>query len=275
MQQGTAIIHMLESQEEESSIGLKCNEPQNSLSKESRTGISSRFETWQDTEATHRLKSQEQVLSASLKHSKANMSLTSWCINNRLYQQDWNAVKKPSHSQSEEPRTGIIITPDRQQDTAVTHRLESQRQVSSAGLLHRKTQQPLTAWRAKNRHHQQAWYTARHSSHSHTEEPRTGIISRPDTQQDTAASHILESQGQASSAGLIQSKTQQPLTLWRAKNRHHQQAWYTARHSSHSHTREPRTSIISRLDTQQDTAATHFLKSQEQASSAGLIHGKT
>ena len=55
-------------------------------------------------------------------------------------------------------------------------------------------------------------------------EPRTGIISRPEKQQGTAATHILESRGQASSAGLKHCKAQQPLTPWRAEDRHHQQA---------------------------------------------------
>ena len=55
-------------------------------------------------------------------------------------------------------------------------------------------------------------------------EPRTGIISRLKTQQGTAATHTLESRGQASSAGLKHSKAQQPLTPWRVEDRHHQQA---------------------------------------------------
>jgi hypothetical protein len=62
------------------------------------------------------------------------------------------------------------------------------------------------------------------TSHSQTGEPRTGIVSRLETQQGTAATHILESQGQALSAGLKHSKAQQPLTSWRAKDRHCQQA---------------------------------------------------
>ena len=55
-------------------------------------------------------------------------------------------------------------------------------------------------------------------------EPRTGIISRFKTQQGISATHTLESRGQASSAGLKHSKTQQPLTNWRAEDRHQQQA---------------------------------------------------
>ena len=161
-----------------------------------------------------------------------------------------------------------------QWDITATHQLESQRQALLAGLKHSKAQQPLTSWRAKNRHCQQAWNTARHSSHSLPGEPRTGIVSRLETQQSTAATHFLEGQGQVLSTGLKHSKAQQPLTNWRAKDRHCQQAWNTGRHSSHLQSGEPRTGIVSRLKTQQGTAATHFLESQEKALLAGLKHSK-
>ena len=148
---------------------------------------------------------------------------------------------------------------------------------------------------AQDRHHQQASSTARHGSHSLPREQRTGIISRPQTQQDSshsqtgvedsiisrfqtqqgiAATHKLESRGQASSAGFKYSKTWQPLTGWRAEDRLHQQASNTARHGSHSLTGEQRTGIISRLQTQQGTVATHHLESTGQASSAGFKHSK-
>jgi hypothetical protein len=51
------------------------------------------------------------------------------------------------------------------------------------------------------RDNQQARNTARHHSHSLSGEPGTGIISRLETQQGTTATHFLESQGQALSAG--------------------------------------------------------------------------
>ena len=117
-------------------------------------------------------------------------------------------------------------------------------------------------------HCQQARYTARHHSHSQAGEPRTGIVSKLETQQGTTATHILESQGQALSAGQKHSKPPQPLTYWRAKGRHHQQARKT-RHHSHSLTGEPKTGIVSRLETQQGTTATHSLEGQGQALSAG------
>jgi hypothetical protein len=146
--------------------------------------------------------------------------------------------------------------------TTATHILESQGQASSASNNCSKAPQPLTPWRAKDRHHQQATIAARHHSHSQTGEPRTGIISRLQLQQGTTATHILECQGQASSAGYNCSKAPQPLTSWRTKDRHHQQATIAAKHHSHSHPGEPRTGIISRLELQQGTTATHKLESQ-------------
>ena len=75
-----------------------------------------------------------------------------------------------------------------------------------------------------------------------------GFISRLEMQQDIVSTHRLESQEQASSPDIKHSKTQQPLTGWRAKGRYHQQAYDIARHSSHSQAREPRTDTISRLE---------------------------
>ena len=109
---------------------------------------------------------------------------------------------------------------------AATYCLESRGQASSAGLK-----------------------TARHGSHSLPGEQRTGIISRPETQQGMVATHNLESRGQVLSAGLN-----------------------TARHGSHSLAGEQRTGIISRLETLQGMAATHKLESRGQATSAGLKH---
>ena len=47
----------------------------------------------------------------------------------------------------------------------------------------------------------QATNIAMNHSHSQAGEPRTGIVSRLGTQQSTIATHFLESQGQALSAG--------------------------------------------------------------------------
>ena len=85
--------------------------------------------------------------------------------------------------------------------------------------------------------------SAKYYSHSLPGEPRTGMISR------------LE----------LQSKASQPLTNWRAKGRHDQQAKFSARHHSHSLPGEARTGMISKLELQQSTTATHKLESQGEA----------
>jgi hypothetical protein len=203
-------------------------------------------------------------LSAGQKHSKAPQPLTLWRAKDRHCQQARNTAKHHSHSQTGEPRTGIVSRPETQQGTTATQPLTSWRAKDRhcqqarntarhhshshpgeprTGIVSRpETQQGTTAthinWRAKDRHCQQARNTARHHSHSHPGEPRTGIVSRPETQQGTTATHILESQGQALSAGQKHSKAPQPLTSWRAKDRHCQEARNTARHHNHSPTAE-------------------------------------
>ena len=97
----------------------------------------------------------------------------------------------------------------------------------------------------------------------------TGVISRLETQQGTIDTHILKSQG----------KTCQQL---RNTARHHRNSHAgvpktdivsklknTARYHSHSQTKELMIGIVSRLKTHQNATATHFLKSQIQAFSAG------
>jgi hypothetical protein len=74
----------------------------------------------------------------------------------------------------------------------------------------------------------------RYNSYSLPEEPKTGIISRLELQQGMTATDQLESQGQASSASYNCSKELQPLTFWRAKDRHYQQARIVARYHIHS-----------------------------------------
>jgi hypothetical protein len=152
-----------------------------------------------------------------------------------------------------------------QQDTTTTHNLKSQGQASSAGYNCSKAPQPLTDWRAKGRHHQQDRVAARHYTYSLPGEPRTSIISKLELQQGTTATHSLKSQGQASSVGEKCSKAPEPLTVWKAKDRHHQLARIAARHHSHSQAGESRTGMISRLELQQGTTATHCLESQGQA----------
>ena len=136
------------------------------------------------------------------------------------------------------------------------------------GQICSKASQPLTCWRVKDRHDQQARITARHHSHSHPEEPRTSMINRLELQQCTTATHMLWSQD---SRLEMQQGTPacQPLTHWRAKKRDDQQARIALKHYSHTHPREWRTNMINGLELQQDTTATHKLKFQGQVWSAG------
>ncbi len=147
-------------------------------------------------------------------------------------------------------------------------------------------QKPLTYWRAKDRCHEQSQNPAHHKSNSHSGvkdrcheqgqnpahhrnhslagEPRTGIVSRVEIQLTTEATHILESQGQVSSAGSNCSSPWKPLTCWRVKDRHHEQGLNAVYHGSHSQPEEPGTIIVSRVHMQLITEATHFLESQGQ-----------
>ena len=137
---------------------------------------------------------------------------------------------------SEEPRVGFIIK----------HKTQ-------------KGSQQLTFWRSQISTISRLWQSEV-GSYPPTEEPRIGIISRLETHQGTAATHILESQGQASSAGLKHLMAQQPLTPWRAKDSHCQQAWNIARHSSHSHSRKSKIGLLSRFSMQWGMATTHPLE---------------
>ena len=181
-----------------------------------------RLETQQCTATTHILESQVRAWSVGLNQSNALQPLTHWGAKNRHDHSAWNTAMHFSHSQPEGPRTGMICRLKTQKGTAATHSLESQGQAWSVGLKHRKALQLLTAWRAKNRHDQQTWNKAMHCSLSQPEDPRTGMISRLETQQGTAATHSLESQRQAWSVGLKHRKALQPLTDWRTKDRHDQ-----------------------------------------------------
>ena len=131
---------------------------------------------------THLLKGQYKAMSACLQH-KTQLPQT-FC--------------KAKHS-------GINCL-EEQQGKVGTHSLESQGQELSAALKDSKAQQPHTSWRAKDRDCYQAWNTAMHSSHSQAGKSSTGVVRRLKTQQGTAATHILESQGQGLSAGLKHSK---------------------------------------------------------------------
>src|SRR6266404_4193037 len=80
------------------------------------------------------------------------------------------------------------------------------------------------------------------------------------------ATHTLERQGQASSAGSKSSSPQKSLTFWRGKERHIISRVQIQLITEATHQLETRTGIVSRLQIQ---LTTHFLESQGQTSSAG------
>src|SRR6266404_1041711 len=288
-----AATHFLESQGQALSAGSKSSSPQNPLTHwrakdrhcqhgqnpahhrthshtgEPRTGIISRVKIQLTTEPTHQLESQGQVSSAGSKSSSPQNPLTSWRAKDRHRQQGQNPAHHRTHSHPGEPRTGIISRVKIQLTTEPTHQLESQGQALSAGSKSSLPRNPLTGWGAKDMHHQQGQNPAHHRTHSHTGEPRTCIISRVKIQLTTEPTHILESQGQALSAGSKSSSPQNPLTDWRAKDRHNQQSQNPAHHRTHSHPEEPRTGVVSRVKIQLTTEPTHILESRGQVLSAG------
>src|SRR6266404_3530232 len=198
-------------------------------------------------EATHILESQGQVLSAGSKSSSPRKPLTNWRAKDSHSQQDPNPAHHESHSQTGEPRTGAVSRVKIQLTIEATYALKSQGQASSAGLKSSSPWKPLTPFRGEDRCCQQGQNPAHHRSHSRSGEPRTGVISRVKIHLTTEATHILESQGQASSAGSKCSSPLKPLTNWRAKDRHHQQGPNAAHCQSHSPTGEPRTGVITRV----------------------------
>ncbi len=192
-----------------------------SLPGEPRTGVVGRVQIQLTTEATHILESQGQVLSAEIqltmeathflesqgqvllagsKCGPTQRPLTTWRAKDRHCEQGSNPAHHRSHSQPEEPRTGIVSRVQIQLTTEATHKLKSQ-----------------------DRCHEQGSNPAHHGSHSHPGEPRTGAMSRVQIQLTTEATHKLKSQGQALSAGSKYGSPQKPPTNWRAKDRHCQQ----------------------------------------------------
>src|SRR6266404_4628675 len=135
---------------------------------------------------------------------------------------------------------------------------------------HSRLTKPVPHTGKQHDSHQWGQNTAHHGSHSQTGEPRTGIVSRVKIQLSTEATHQLESQGQALSAG---SKSSSPTDATPSRETQGQSlsaGRIPAHHRSHSPTGEPKTGVISRVKIQLTKKATHFLKSQGQALSAGL-----
>src|SRR6266702_120004 len=294
-QRATAATHELESRGQASSAAFKRSEPRqpltiwraedrrrqqpsnaashgsHSLPGEPRIGVVSSLQTQRATAATHFLESRGEASSAAFKPSEPRQPLTSWRAEDRRRQQPSNPASHSSHSLPGEPRIGVVSSLQTQRATAGTHQLESRGQASSAAFKRSEPRQPLTDWRAEDRRRQQPSNAASHSSHSLSGEPRTGVVSSLQTQRATAATHGLESRGQASSAAFKRSEPRQPLTCWRAEDRRRQQPSNPASHGSHSRTGEPRTGVASKLKTQRATAATHQLESRAPAWSGQSI----
>src|SRR6266404_2027548 len=170
-------------------------------------------------EATHRLESQGQVLSAGSKSSLPQKPLTNWSAKDRCCQQCPNTHHR-THSPPGEPRTGVVSSIQIQLTTEPTHQLESQGQVSSAGTKSSSLWKPLTSWRGEGRCGQQHPDSAHHRSHSLPGEPRTGMVSSIQIQLTTEATHLLESQGQVLLAVSKSSSPQKPLTHCMRVNNH-------------------------------------------------------
>src|SRR6266404_1410557 len=163
-------------------------------------GIISRVQIHLTPEATHQLESRGQVSSAGCKSSSPPKPLTNWRAKDRCHQQGANPAHHRSHSQTGEPRTGIVsrvqiqLTMEAthkleqaktgiinrvqiQLTTGTTHILESRGQVLLAGSKSSSPQKPLTNWRSKDRCSQQGANPAHHRSHSLPGEVRTGNVS--------------------------------------------------------------------------------------------------
>src|SRR6266404_1757980 len=135
------------------------------------------------------------------------MPLTSWRAEDSHCEQGPNPAHNGSHSQTGEPKTGVMSRVQMHLTTEATHILESQGKVSSAGSKFSSPQKVLTSWRAKERCHQQGPNPAHHTSHSPTGEPGTGIVSRGQIQLTMEATHFLESRGGVVSRVQIQLTT--------------------------------------------------------------------
>src|SRR6266404_154029 len=87
----------------------------------------------------------------------------------------------------------------------------------------------------------------------------TGVVSRVIIQLTTKATHFLDSLEQGLSACLKSSSPHKPLTSWTGEDSGHQQGPNPAHHRSHSPAGQVRTGIISRVQIQLTTEATHRL----------------
>ncbi len=184
-----------------------------SLSGEARRGVVSRVLIQLTTKATHFLDSLEQGLSACLKSSSPHKPLTSWTGEDSGHQQGPNPAHHRSHSPAGQVRTGIISRVQIQLTTEATHWLDRLGQGSSA-CSKSSSQKSVTGWTGEDWGHQESQNPAHHKSNLLPGEARTGVVSRVEIQLTTEATHSLESQGEASSAGSKSISPPKPLTSW-------------------------------------------------------------
>ncbi|KAH8997023.1 hypothetical protein EDB86DRAFT_966815 [Lactarius hatsudake] len=246
-----AATHSLESRGHASSVRFKPSEPRQPLTswRAERTRVVSTLQTQRATAATHSLESRGHASSVRFKRSEPWQPLTPWRAEDTRRQYASNPASHGSHSPTGEPRTRVVSTLQTQRATAATHSLESRGHASSVRFKRSEPRQPLTNWRAEGTRRQYASNAASHGSHSRTGEPRTRVVSTLQTQRATAATHELESRGHASSVRFKPSEPRQPLTLWRAEVTRRQYASNAASHGSHSLPGEPRTRVVSTLQT--------------------------
>ena len=132
----------------------------------------------------------------------------------------------------------------------------------------------LTSWEARGRSCEQAKNIGRNHSHSLSEEPRPAIVNRV-RYSNAPETYFLGSQGQALSAGQKQTQqgaiiTHQLLGQGQALSAGSKQS----RAPQHSPSGEPKTGIVSRLESPQGTSATYWLENQGWALSVGWKHSK-
>src|SRR6266404_1626437 len=164
---------------------------------ESRACIVSSIQMHLITEATHFLESQGYALSAMSKCRSPLKSLTFCKAMDRSHQQHPNAAHHRSHSQAEEPSTGVISSTQMQLKTEATDQLKSQEHAFSATSKYTSPLKPLTSCRTENRCHKESPNAPHYQSHSLPGEPLTGVISSIKVHLTTKATHFLESQEQA------------------------------------------------------------------------------
>ena len=201
------------------SAGSKSSSPQKPLTPWRAKGRHRQQGTNPAHHMSHSRTGEPRMLAGS-KSSSPQKPLTNWRANDRHHQQGPKPAHHGNHTHPGEPRTAIVSKVQMQLTMETTHKLESQGQVSSAGLKCSSPQKPLTNWRAKDRCHEQGRNAAHHGSYSlpgeprtgvvsgvqiqlttdcsPTGEPRTGVVSRVQIQLTMEATHFLESQRQAS-----------------------------------------------------------------------------